>query len=291
MNGRFVLLAAAVLLGVLRVHGTASAVRTVATQNVAATAPAKTDPALDGAQALIGRALFVRDFYGGGELAYDAAGKIAGQPHHVDWTLAGADIQRVARHDAAALELDGVRVAIRYNPDQHIFERHPQKDQKLKILLAVNPEARGLQGARATVFAVGIDPALQRSMPPYWRHYFTPALEWPNDDLSGAPIVPVNAAAGGGLEYPVLDKKIEPDFTMEARLDHVRGVVQLRMTIGTDGIPRRIWIKQPLGYGLDARTVETATKFRFRPGLKNGKPAAMEIVVNQAYDANPPGNH
>lgn len=292
MNGRLVTLGAMAILGVWQGSPhPATAQRPVPSSVSKPLVPI--DPALDAAQALIGRALFLRGFYAGNELKYDATGHVEGQPRQVDWTLAGANIEKVVRRGPEAgsgeLELDGTRVAIRYNPDQHIFERHPQKDP-LRIVLTVNPDARGLQGALATIFAVGIDPALQRSMPVYWRHYFAPGLAWPNDDLSGASVVPASAAAGNGVEYPTLEKRLEPDFTIEARVDHVKGLVQLRLTVGSDGVPRRIWIKQPLGYGLDAKAVETAARLRFRPGVKEGKPAAVEMVINQAFDYHPPAD-
>lgn len=234
---------------------------------------------------MVGRALFLRGCYAGNDLVYDVTGHVKGEPKQVDWTLAGANIEKVTRKNAGELELEGVRVAMRYNPEQHIFERHPQKDEKLKIVLTVNNEARGLQGALAMMFAVGIDPALQRGMPPYWRHYFSPGMAWPNDDLTGQTIVPANSTAG--LEFPVAEKKPEPEFTGEARQDRVKGLVQLKMVVGTDGVARRIAIKQPLGYGLDARVAENLGRYRFKPGVKDGKPVAVEMVVNQVFDVYP----
>jgi len=294
MSGRFFTLAAVIILGICRGPARAVTAQNGTTSNAAAVpagavkAADPVDPALEAAQALVGRALFLRGFYGGGELTYDATGHVEGQPRQLDWTLAGANIEKVTRRGVGELEFDGVRVAIRYNADQHIFERHPQKDQRLKIVLAVNAEARGLQGALATIFAVGIDPALQRSMPAYWRHHFAPGMTWPNDELTGALVLASTTPAGNGVEFPVLEKKLEPEFTSEARQDHVKGVVQLRLTVGTDGVPRRIWIKQPLGYGLDERAVGTAARFRFHPGTKDGKPVSVEMVVNQTFDYTPP---
>jgi TonB family protein len=206
------------------------------------------DVALEGVQSLVGRAMFLRGCYASDNLAYDASGQVRGEPKQVDWTLAGANIEKVERRSGGPgsgggeLELDGERVAMRYNPDQHQFERHVLKDRKLKILLDVNAEARGLQGALATT------------------------------------------ATGSGLEFPVPEKKLEPEFTNEAREDHVKGIVVVRLTVGTDGVPRRIAIKQPLGYGLDARVVETVARYRFHPGTKNGNPVAVEMLVNQAFD-------
>jgi hypothetical protein len=251
------------------------------------------DVAVEGAEMLIGRATFLRGGYTGADLSYDSMGHVKGEPKQVDWTLAGADIQKVVRRSGSAntageLELDGIRAAVRYNPDQHLFERHPQKDEKLKIILPVNADGRGLQGALATIFAVGIDPALQRAMPLCWRHYFSPRLGWPNDDLTGQIIIPANAPAGGGVEFPVPEKKAEAEFTGEARQDHVKGIVSLRVTVGMDGLAHRIAIRQPLGYGLDARVVDAVGRYRFRPGMKDGKPCAVEIIINEAFDYYPP---
>ncbi len=250
----------------------------------AASAVVVRDSALEGAQAMVGRALLLRGCYAGGDLTYDAMGRVKGEPKVVDWTLAGANIEKVTRRNAAELELVGVRVAMRYNPEQHIFERHLLKDEKLKILLAVNPDGHGLQGALAMMFAVGIDPALQRAMPAYWRHYFSPKMAWPDDELTAQTIVSGNAA---GLEYPVPEKKPEPEFTNQARQDHVKGLVQVKLVVGADGMARRIAIRQPLGYGLEARVVDSLGRYRFRPGMKDGKPVAVEMVVNQMFDVSP----
>jgi TonB family protein len=241
------------------------------------------DAALDATASLVGRAIFIRNGYAGSELTYDVLGHVRGAPKQLDWTLAGADIEKVERRSPVELELDGVRVALRYNPDQHVFERHPQKDQKLKVLLAVNDAARGLQGALATIFAVGIDPGLQRAMPPHWRHYFSPGLAWPSDDLTGQPVVALSAPVAG-VEMPAIEKKVEPGFTGEARQDRVKGVVGLKLTVGADGVPRRIAIRQPLGYGLDESAVQAVAKYRFRPGRKDGQPVAVEMLVNQTFD-------
>lgn len=244
------------------------------------------DEAVEAATALVGRATILRGFYGGGELRYDAAGKVQGQPKGVDWTLAGMDVQEVSRGSGGEIEMEGVRVAIRYNPDQHTFERHPLKETKVRIEFPA-PDAKQSRETLAAIFSVGIDPALQRSMPPAWKHYFIPATDWGADDLAGKTIVPANVKATPGLEFPVLVKKGEPEFTGEAVKDRVKGTVQLRLVVGVDGVPRRIAIRQPLGYGLDERTVEAAAKYRFQAGTQDGKPVPMEVIVTQSFEVPP----
>lgn len=234
------------------------------------------------AERWIGRALIVRGFPREDELKYDAVGQPREKMKATDWTLAGFDLVKVARRVDGDLTLDGFRVAIRYNPEQHIFERHRLKDESVRILLAA-PSAPGVEPALAAIFSVGIDPALQRSMPSYWSHYFLPSEEWQADGLTGQNVTGLTAKPPVGLVYPVVEKKSEPGFTPEAVADRVHGLVQVRAVVDSKGIPLRIAIRQPLGYGLDAQTVEAVERYRFHPGTVGGLPTAIEVVVDQTF--------
>jgi hypothetical protein len=148
------------------------------------TAPAK-DEGLNAASSLVGKALFLRGFYLSNELTFDADGRVQGTPKVGDWTLAAVNVLKVERRGAGEIELDGVRVAIRYNTDSHEFQRHALNDDKMRLLVKDTGKAKQLEMAFAAMFSVGIDPGLQRAMPDYWRHYFDPTLVWPQDALSG----------------------------------------------------------------------------------------------------------
>jgi hypothetical protein len=233
------------------------------------------------AEEWVGRALILRGFPAGDELKYDAAGR-PGQEKSTDWTLAGFELQKVSRRGDGELQLDGVRVAIRFNPDQHAFERHVEKAEPVRVLL---PDESGQQVAAAlpAIFSQGIDPALQRSMPAYWSHFFIPGLAW-DDAMAGQTVLGAGAKVPDGVVFPVAEKKPEPGLTPEATLDHVKGTLQLQVDVDAAGEPRRIVVRQPLGYGLDAKTVEALGKFRFRPGMLNGAPVAVRMVVKQGFD-------
>jgi TonB family protein len=183
-----------------------------------------------------------------------------------------------------------MRVASRYNPDQHQFERHTLKGVSLKVILPAS-DATTLNGTMAAIFSTGIDPALERSMPSEWRHYFLPGSEWQGgDSLAGVAILPAGVKPPEGTVLPEAEKKPEPGYTDQARMDRVKGTVDLRLVVDADGVPRRITIRQPLGYGLDASTAEAVARWRFRPGSVNGKPAAIEVLINQGFDlVTPPG--
>jgi len=241
---------------------------------------------IDAAAQMIGRALFLRCFCADNNLSFDIQGKPQGSVKTTDWTLAGISVQKAARKGPGEIELDGVRVAIRYATDRHEFDRHPQNDDKMRIILADNGDAAAFMRELQAVFSTGIDRTLQRSMPDFWQHYFDPLLAWPQDALTGQQIVtfagpPV--AAGGSASEPTVTHRAEAGYTPLASRDRVTGTVQVRIVVDVEGMPRHIVIVQPLGYGLDARAAEAAAKFRFTPATLKGKPVASTVLMNQDF--------
>ena len=246
--------------------------------------PLSSDPGVAAAQAWIGRALLLRGSYLGAELEYDAAGHVKGAPKTTDWTLAGMDVQTVTRRPAGELELDGVRVVIGYNQNQHAFERHPQKDTKLKVLVPGTSDPARVDTELAAVFSQGIDPAFQRALPSWWSHYFLPQQPWPDDELKSATIIGANGKVPVDIVMPYPEKKPEPESTPEARAARVKGTVQATMVVDTTGIPHRVVLRNPLGYGLDEQVAAILLRYRFKPGTLAGALVTVQVIVNQAFD-------
>jgi TonB family protein len=241
---------------------------------------------LDAAEALMGRALFLRGLYLTNDLEFDAAGRVSGAPKTGDWTLAGVNVLKVERRGAKTIELDGMRVAIRYNTDNHQFERHPLNDEKMKILVGDPAGLSGWNAAVDKIFAQGIDPGLQRAMPPFWQHYFNPALAWPQDAVTGQTIYTLFGQPGQAKDVtpPTVLRKTDAKMTSFAEHDKVHGVLQLRMVIDAAGVPHRIAIARPIGYGLDERAVEAVAKWQFQPGMRGGQPVAVEMLLNYDFE-------
>lgn len=261
--------------------------------------PAKpVDADLVVAQAYLEKAVFLRNFYAANDLAYDAAGHVQGAVRATDWTLAAVALQKAERRSPSQIEITGLRVAIRYNEDAHEFQRHNQGDEKIKILLTDPGLPKAFAAALETIFAIGIDPALQRSMPDYWRHYFDPSLAWPadpKDPLNGQTIEPIPGgapavtpanqpkAAVAAIVPPRVEHKVEASYSPAAEHDKVHGVMQLRLVVDTEGVPRRIAITRPIGYGLDQRAVEATQKMRFAPATRAGTPVPAALLINQDF--------
>ena len=239
------------------------------------------DATLDAAAEYVGRALFLRCFCSGDTLNFDEQGKPTGSVKPEDWTLAAVNVLKVERKGPGVVEMDGVRVAIRFVPERREFERHPQNDEKMRITVADTGDLKQMERTLDAVFATGIDVGLQRAMPEYWRHYFDPKLPWTADELTGQTIY--STAPGSAATPPNATHKAEPGYTAFAQKDRVKGTVQLRAVVDAQGMARRITIVQPLGYGLDEKAVEALAKFRFAPATSEGRPVASNVLVNQDY--------
>ena len=259
-----------------------------AQQNAAA--GAEEDLSLRAAELLVGKALFLRGFYLTNDLTYDSAGLVQGSPKIGDWTLAAVDVLKVERHRAGEIEMDGVRVAIRYNTDTHEFQRHEQKDDKVRVVVKDTGDAKQLETAFGVMFSIGIDPAFQRTMPSYWRHYFDPSLAWPPDALSGQTIYALYGAGDQSKDVvaPKVEHRAEAKYGDFAVRDKVLGSVQMRMVVDATGVPLRISVSRPLGYGLDASAAEAMTKWRFSPGMRDGSPVATGVVAEEQFAQTPP---
>ena len=106
-------------------------------------------------------------------------------------------------------------------------------------------------------------------------------------DSSGGPV-----HIGPGVTAPKPTRRPEPIYSPEALKAGVQGSVLFRLVVDEHGLPIDVHVLSPLGYGLDERAQETIAKWRFQPGLKDGKPvkvsANIEVnfrLLGTAYNA------
>jgi len=82
------------------------------------------------------------------------------------------------------------------------------------------------------------------------------------------------------LTAPVVTTKVDPAYPPDVLRDHVEGTVTLYAVIGVDGSVADIRVLDSLDSRLDANAVNALSHWRFRPGIKNGAPVAVEAVVH-----------
>ena len=87
---------------------------------------------------------------------------------------------------------------------------------------------------------------------------------------------------GGGVSAPVPVFRPEPEYSEEARKAKWQGAVLLSLVVDENGVPQEIKVVRSLGLGLDQKAIEAVQKWRFKPGLKDGKavPVSANIEVN-----------
>ncbi|HWY46947.1 MAG TPA: TonB family protein [Bryobacteraceae bacterium] len=84
---------------------------------------------------------------------------------------------------------------------------------------------------------------------------------------------------GSGVTPPRLLHNVEPEYSTEARADHIQGTVILQLAVDQKGRPTGITVISPLGFGLDERALAAVEKWEFAPGMKDGKPVKILATV------------
>ncbi|MCC6393552.1 MAG: TonB family protein [Bryobacterales bacterium] len=85
--------------------------------------------------------------------------------------------------------------------------------------------------------------------------------------------------AGGAVKPPSLLKKVEPEYSPDARAAMLEGTTVLSVVIGTDGKARDGVVVRGLGLGLDEKALDAVSQWVFRPGTKDGTAAPVAAVI------------
>lgn len=90
---------------------------------------------------------------------------------------------------------------------------------------------------------------------------------------------------GNGVSSPRLLKEIKPIYTAEAMRAKVQGVVTLRAVVLPDGSVGRVEVLRSLDavFGLDQEAIKAARQWRFAPGMRQGEPVAVRVVLELSF--------
>ena len=84
---------------------------------------------------------------------------------------------------------------------------------------------------------------------------------------------------GGGVSPPSVLSKVEPEYSEEARKAKWQGTVVLQLVVDEHGMPQQMKVTRSLGLGLDEKAIQAVGKWRFKPGLKDGKPVPVIATI------------
>jgi len=88
---------------------------------------------------------------------------------------------------------------------------------------------------------------------------------------------------GGGVSAPQVIKKVDPEYSEEARKAKYQGTVILGLIVDAHGRPQQLRVQRGLGMGLDQKALEAVRQWVFEPAQKDGRPVAVTISVEVAF--------
>ncbi len=88
---------------------------------------------------------------------------------------------------------------------------------------------------------------------------------------------------GGGVTNPVPIYKPEPQYSEEARKAKWQGSVLLSLVVDETGKPIDIKVVRPLGLGLDEMAIQAVSQWKFKPGMRDGKPVKVQAQIEVTF--------
>jgi TonB family protein len=87
---------------------------------------------------------------------------------------------------------------------------------------------------------------------------------------------------GGGVSAPTIIRRVEPQYSEEARKARYQGMVVLEAIVRKDGTVQIVRVVRSLGFGLDESAIKALQQWQFRPAMMNGEPVnvTLNIEVN-----------
>lgn len=91
---------------------------------------------------------------------------------------------------------------------------------------------------------------------------------------------------GNGVTSPVVIYDPKPKYTADAMRAKVQGTVVMSAVVMPDGSVTDIRITRSLdqSFGLDDEAKKTAAQWRFRPGMRQGQPVAVRILIELDFN-------
>lgn len=105
------------------------------------------------------------------------------------------------------------------------------------------------------------------------------SVDVPSSEPDCASVWATKMANVPGKQQPRILYSPDPEYPENARKAKVQGTVQLSFTVGTDGRAHDVQVKKGLGHGLDEAAIAAVEKWKFLPGMQDGKPVDTTISV------------
>ena len=82
---------------------------------------------------------------------------------------------------------------------------------------------------------------------------------------------------GGTVSAPVLVTAPDPEYSEEARVEKISGIVMVHFWVDERGKTTHVQVVKGLGHGLDEKAADVVRNYRFTPAMENGKPVVVAL--------------
>jgi TonB family protein len=230
---------------------------------------------------LRGNLFALRHFSAGDRLKFDAEGNMLKSGDVCPWTIcAQIEISDVnLRNDK--LEVKGRRIILQYKEGS----KNPSGLRGSSVSIEIEiprdtVKSDALLEILNRVFTSSYE-QLAEVVPAYWTKFLlSSGSEKKADDGSltsnGQPVQKIEA---GKVSAPKRLYTPSPDYSVEARQAGYQGEVVLSLVVNTQGNTENISIVKPVGMGLDEKAVEKVQTWKFKPGMRDGSPVPVRVML------------
>jgi len=90
---------------------------------------------------------------------------------------------------------------------------------------------------------------------------------------------------GNGVSAPVVIREVKPTYTSDAMRARVQGSVWVQCIVRPDGSCTDLQVVRSLDstFGLDAKAMEAARQWRFRPGMRMGEAVSVQVIIELTF--------
>jgi len=234
---------------------------------------------------LVGKSIYLRGGWGGKKLEFDGNGQPESTYKILSFTESGFKATSV-RLDRNTLEIEGDRFGLEFDPKGEM-STFVGKGVTVEVHV---PPGTDLQAVVDAIFAPDLV-ALVPTMPSFWQSYakqhFAKHDEVHINEALGPYTADSQSSESPHLEEGVKEPRVlhyeNPKFSDTSRAAKYSGKVLVYFVVDEKGDPTHIQVVRPAGLGLDEEAVASVSQYKFKPGIKDGKPVKVELAMEIVF--------
>jgi TonB family protein len=219
-------------------------------------------------KSLVGKILVLRNPDRGGRLDFDRSGSLTSKPNPGSVDSDGVLQITKAKEDRERVTLEAFRL-LAYFDEAKKDIAYQQQSGKIRIRISRSAdEPTAVWSARLQKIFFTAAEAQASFFDPMRR------AELPGEVIK----------VGPGVVPPKPQYMPEPEYTPDAQKAKKTGIVLLQVIVTPDGHVRNARVVRSLDSGLDQKAVAAVRQWRFQPALKDGKPVAVLVNIEVAFN-------